>query len=507
MGRAAGRSWQGVTPQHPPSRRYARMRMLRLVMPVMVASALLASAASAATQQAAKDRFAGDAQGPRIVSAPSTAAASTVTGTVSAQKLGVSSNATAGSIARAAVDRYAGLLGVSNAGTQLRYAQATTDALGQRHVRFDQLAGSVPVYDGAVTVHLARGDALTGFTAGVSRATTGAASQPSLTADQARDVALGQVADAKLVHAPKLYVYTGVPFGSHPATLAWAVDVTSTTRPERKLVFVDAVSGQVADALNRTEFAKNRTIYNANGSTTTGSFARGEGDPATGNRDVDAAYNNTGATYDYYANTFGRDSYDGAGAPLLSFVHYGVGYENAFWDGYEMVYGDGFAVNDVTAHELTHAVTERTAGLEYADQSGALNEAPSDMAGWDVDPGDSKMGEDLPIGAIRDMQNPGAYGQPSTASQYVCTSSDNGGVHTNSGIPNKVYANLVDTLGRGAAEQIRYRAQTTYLGPTSSFADARAAFVQAASDVGSDAGATGAAWDAQGVTASWQPGC
>ena len=115
------------------------------------------------------------------------------------------------------------------------------------------------------------------------------------------------------MQAPKLYVYTGVPFGSHPATLAWAVDVTSTTRPERKLVFVDAVSGQVADTLDRTEFAKNRTIYNANGSTTTGTFARGEGDPATGNRDVDDAYDWTGATYDYYASNFGRDSYDGAG--------------------------------------------------------------------------------------------------------------------------------------------------------------------------------------------------
>src|SRR3954447_10396489 len=506
MGRAAGRSWQGVTPRHPRSRRYARMRMLRLVMPVMV-FALLASAASAATHQAAKDRFVQDAQGARIVSAPSTAAASTVTGTVSAKKLGVSSNATAGSVARAAVDRYAALLGVSNAGTQLRYAQATTDALGQRHVRFDQLAGSVPVYGGAVTGRLARGDALTGFTAGVSRATTGAASQPSLTADQARDVALGQVAEAKLVHAPKLYVYTGVPFGSHPATLAWAVDVTSTTRPERKLVFIDAVSGQVAAALDRTEFAKNRTIYNANGSTTTGTFARGEGDPATGNRDVDAAYDWTGATYDYYASTFGRDSYDGAGAELVSFVHYGVGYQNAFWDGAEMVYGDGFAVNDVTAHELTHAVTERTAGLEYQDQPGALNESISDQAGWDVDPGDSTMGEDLPIGAIRDMRNPGAYGQPATASQYVCTTSDEGGVHTNSGIPNKVYANLVDTVGRAGAEQVRYRAQTTYLTPQATFADARAAFVSAASDVGVSATSVANAWQSQGVTATWQPSC
>jgi bacillolysin len=484
------------------------MRMLRLVAPAMAASAVLASAAPAAsTQQAAKDRFARDAQDARIVSAPTTAAASTVTGSVSATKLGVSPDATAGTVARAAVNRYAALLGVSNAGSQLRYAQAATDALGQSHVRFDQLAGDVPVYDGAVTVHLAKGDALSGFTAGISRATSGAASQPSLTAEQAQHVALAQVPDAKLVQAPKLYVYTGVPFGSHPATLAWAVDVTSTTRPDRKLVFVDAVSGRVAAALDRAEFAKNRTIYNANASTTTGTFARGEGDPATGNHDVDAAYDWTGATYDYYASNFGRDSYDDAGAELVSFVHYGVGYENAFWDGFEMVYGDGFAVNDVTAHELTHAVTERTARLEYQDQPGALNESISDQAGWDVDPGDSTIGEDLPIGAIRDMRNPGAYGQPATASQYDCTSSDNGGVHTNSGIPNKVYANLVDALGRSGAELVRYRAQTTYLGPNATFADARAAEEQAASDLGLNAAAVGDAWQAQGVTASWQPPC
>jgi Zn-dependent metalloprotease len=485
------------------------MRMLRLVVPALVASATVASAASAAsTQQAAQDRFARDAQGARIVSAPATTAASTVTGTVSAKRLGVASSASPGTAARAAVNRYASLLGVSSPTSQLRYADASTDALGQRHVRFDQVVGDVPVYDGAVTVHLARGaDNLTGFTAGVSHATAGAASQASVSADQARDVAPSQVADAKLVQAPRLFVYTGVPFGSHPATLAYAVDVTSTTQANRKLVFVDAASGQVTDALDRTEFAKNRTVYNANGSTTTGTFARGEGDPPTGNTDVDNAYDGTGATYDYYASNFGRDSYDGAGAELVSFVHYGVGYENAFWDGAEMVYGDGFAVNDVTAHELTHAVTERTAGLEYVDQSGALNESISDQAGWDVDPGDSTMGEDLPIGAIRDMRNPGAYGQPATASQYVCTSSDHGGVHTNSGIPNKVYANLVDALGRDGAEQVRYRAQTTYLGPNATFADARAAEQQAASDLGYSATTVGDAWQAQGVTASWQPSC
>ena len=484
------------------------MRMVRVVLPALLAWAALAPAASAAGQQASQDRFAREARGERIVSSPATAGASTATGTVTLKQLGVSSGAGAGSVARAAVDRYASTLGVADARAQLRYAGATTDALGQRHVRFEQVAGGVPVYDGLVTVHLARGaDALKGFTAGVTQSTSGAASQPSISADQARDVASAQVADARLVQAPRLVVYTGVPLGSRPATLSWAVDVSSKSRPDRKLVFVDAASGRVADALDRTEFAKNRTVYDANGSTTSGSFARGEGDPPTGDADVDGAYDFTGATYDYYASTFGRDSYDGAGAELVSFVHYGVGYENAFWDGFEMVYGEGFAVNDVTAHELTHAVTERTAGLEYQDQPGALNESISDQAGWDVDPGDSTMGEDLPIGAIRDMENPGAYGQPASASQYVCTSSDDGGVHSNSGIPNKVYANLVDSLGRGAAEQVRYRAQTTYLGPNATFADARAAEEQAATDLGVSATAVGAAWQAQGVTASWQPPC
>jgi bacillolysin len=484
------------------------MRNLCVVLTALLASAALAPAASAASQHASQDRFAQEARGERIVSSPATAGASTATGTVTLKQLGVSSAAGAGSVARAAVDRYAGLLGVADDRTQLRYAGTTTDALGQRHVRFEQVAGGVPVYDGLVTVHLARGaDALKGFTAGVSKSTSGAASQPSISADQARDVAAAQVADARLVQAPRLVVYTGVPLGSRPATLSWAVDVTSKSRPERKLVLVDAASGRIADTLERTEFAKNRTVYDADGSTTSGTFARGEGDPATGDTDVDSAYDFTGATYDYYASTFGRDSYDGAGAELVSFVHYGVGYENAFWDGFEMVYGDGFAVNDVTAHELTHAVTEHTAGLEYQDQPGALNESISDQAGWDVDPGDSTMGEDLPIGAIRDMRNPGAYGQPASASQYVCTSSDNGGVHTNSGIPNKVYANLVDSLGRGAAAQVRYRAQTTYLGPSATFADARAAEEQAATDLGISASAVGAAWEAQGVTPSWQPAC
>ena len=186
-------------------------------------------------------------------------------------------------------------------------------------------------------------------------------------------------------------------------------------------------------------------------------------------------------------------------------MHYGVGYENAFWDGAEMVYGDGFAVNDVTAHELTHAVTERTAGLEYQDQPGALNESISDQAGSDVDPGDTTMGEDLPIGAIRDMEQPRrlrAAGDGVAVRLHLQRRRRRAHQQRH---PEQGVREPGGHHGPRPAEQIRYRAQTVYLGPNATFADARAAEQQAASDLGYSSTSVGNAWQAQGVSASWQP--
>jgi Zn-dependent metalloprotease len=465
--------------------------------------ALIAVPAGAATTSTT--RFAGDAAGAQTLVRTADGAVSTAIGDVRAGTLGVRSGS-ATTVARAAVDRYASMLGLGS-GARLHQVASRSDADGTTVV-YDQMAGAVPVYDGRVLVRLDKAAAtVTSISSSVARTAPADAPAATISAATARALATDGIPDAAVNKGPDLVLYAGVPFGATPATLAYVTDVRSTSRPLRKLVVIDATTGRTIDVQDRLEHARNRTVYDAHNTEVSGTFARGEGDPATGDADVDGAYDGTGATYDYYASAFGRDSYDDAGAELISFVHFGVNYENAGWDGAEMIYGDGFAVDDVTGHELTHAVTERTAGLEYVDQSGALNEAISDMAGWDVDPGDSTMGEDLPIGAIRDMEDPGSYGQPATASQYVCTSADNGGVHTNSGIPNKVYANLVDTIGRAAAAQVRYRAQTTYLTPQSGFADARAAFVSAASDVGASATSVANAWQAQGVTATWQPPC
>ena len=140
--------------------------------------------------------------------------------------------------------------------------------------------------------------------------------------------------------------------------------------------------------------ARDREIYDTNSSSTLpGTLVRVEGGAATGDPDADAAYHYSGDTYDYFFNVHGRDSYDGAGATIISTVDYckpppapACPYANAFWNGTQMVYGAGFPVaDDVDAHELTHAVTEFTANLFYYMQSGALNESYSDIFGETVD--------------------------------------------------------------------------------------------------------------------------
>jgi Zn-dependent metalloprotease len=172
-----------------------------------------------------------------------------------------------------------------------------------------------------------------------------------------------------------------------------------------------------------------------------------------------------------------------------------------------MVYGDGDGVTfiplsgglDVIGHEMTHGVDQSTANLNYTYQSGALNESLSDVFGCFVEmygkPNKSttdkwNMGEDVYTpgtsgDALRSLANPKLYGQPDNMSGYVNTSSDNGGVHTNSGIPNKA-AYLIATnanVGIAKAEQIYYRALTVYLTSSSQFHDERVAVAQAAADL------------------------
>ena len=239
-----------------------------------------------------------------------------------------------------------------------------------------------------------------------------------------------------------------------------------------------------------------------------------------------------GVVYDYYKKTFNRNSYDNNGAVLTSTVHYDQNYDNAFWDGTEMVYGDGDGTMftalsggiDVIGHELTHAVTERTSNLMYQDEPGALNEAISDIFGTLIEfsykgsKGNYDIGEDVytpntPGDALRSMSDPTKYGDPDNYADRYTGTDDNGGVHTNSGIINKAayllaeggtsYGVTVPGIGRDKLGKIYYRANTTYFTESTTFSQARAALVQAAADLyGTDSpevNAVALAYDAVGV--------
>ncbi len=223
--------------------------------------------------------------------------------------------------------------------------------------------------------------------------------------------------------------------------------------------------------------------------------------------------------YDYYLNTHNRDSYNGKGAAVESVVHFDKNYNNAAWTGQYMIYGDGDGVTfselsgakDVIAHELTHAVTETSSNLVYENQPGALNESFSDVFGYFVDPDDWLMGEDIYTpkiagDALRSLSDPAKYDQPEHMNNYQnlpnTKAGDWGGVHINSGIPNKAAYNTIQKIGKAKAEKIYYRALTQYLTTNSQFVDAKKALVQSATDLygATEAAAVTEAWNAVGVT-------
>ena len=230
-----------------------------------------------------------------------------------------------------------------------------------------------------------------------------------------------------------------------------------------------------------------RTIYSArNEETLPGSIVRSEQDGPSGDPAIDEAFDGLGRTLDFYWSNFERNSIDDEGLPLDATVHYGDQYDNAFWDGSRMVFGDGdgelfnrFTIAvDVIGHELTHGVTEDEAGLIYAHQAGALNESLSDVFGSLIkqsEPGKLQTAEeaDWLIGAgllasgvqgvaLRSMKEPGtAYDdpvlgkdpQPEHMNHYAHTQRDNGGVHINSGIPNRAFYLAAKEIGGYAWEK------------------------------------------------------
>jgi Zn-dependent metalloprotease len=384
--------------------------------------------------------------------------------------------------ARNFVADHAGAFGLANASVGVSKLRTNVHA-GANFVRLNQTYAGVPVFGAQINVQLTEdGGGVQAVLSDVMRDTRlldrgDVPTTPALGAAQAlaaaradvaarRGLAPGQLSG---VGSPELYVWDPAVVGLEgPTRLVYQVVLEGPLAAQVKdAVMVDAHSGAAVYAYSLITDARDREIRDANniGRIPTAAVRR-EGQPATGIRDADEAYDFLGHTYDFYLNEHGWDSFNGTGGRIISVVRLPI--ENAYWDGTLTAFGTGFTADDVVAHEFTHGVTEYTSDLVYFGFSGAINESFSDMWGEWVDLSNGAgsdgagarwyVGEDIRLGgtsgtgaqgnAIRNMKDPTEFGDPDRLSspllRSVISAADNGGVHSNSGIGNKLAYLITD---------------------------------------------------------------
>ncbi len=429
------------------------------------------------------------------------------------------------------------------------------DNVGGVHYRYNELYKQLPVEYGVYNIHSKDGyvqSANGEYYSGIEIAAT-----PALTKDAAFQKALQAVPSNHY----KVNSKTGLTEMKDAGTLlilpvnsdyllAYKFDIYSLSPLKRVYIYIDANTGKVIKEINRIETTDSHgtatTAYSGTVTMTTDSINANsfrlyadkgfsgihtmnlntgtDYTVATEFTDADNIWNATNidqyaydahfgseATYDFYMQRFARNSYDNAGASINAYVHYSTGYVNAFWDGTEMTYGDGDGAGnypltslDIVGHEITHAVTEHTAGLIYSDESGALNESFSDCFGVTIDyfknPTTANFleGDQINVNGIpfRNMGNPNQYSNPDTYNGTYWNAPNE--VHNNSGVQNYWYYLLcmggsgtndlgdvytINPIGMDDASAIAFRSLTVYLTPNSQYADARFYSIQAADDL------------------------
>ncbi len=470
---------------------------------------------------------------------------------------------------------------------ELRLVATTQDQLGFTHQKFQQYYRGVEVDGCSYTTHAKNGvvQHMTGYFRAIDNINMSLVMPARTAFERALDyvnasdyawqesTSLGDVDGYEkprgdLVIVPDLKQIA-------PARLAYKFDIYAASPLYRAEVYIDAQTGQFIkenDKLCHADVnASGASLYNGNVSFLADSYngsyrlrqaANGiqtfdmnngtnynnASDVTDSNTDFNgnatAVQAHWGAenTHEYFLSKHGRDSYNGSGATIRSYVSYSSNYVNAFWDGSRMTYGDGNGTSygplvalDIVGHEISHGVIQFSADLVYSYESGALNESFADIFGESVEnfatgTNDWYMGTDIGIGgsgALRSMSNPNAFGDPDTyqGSYWHTASSDNGGVHINSGVQNKWFYILtvgesgtndkgdsysVSGIGMDKAAAIAYRNLATYLSRNSQFSDARAGAIQAATDLygagSAEVIATTDAWYAVGVGAAYDGG-
>lgn len=462
------------------------------------------------------------------------------------------------------------------------------DESDMAHTRVQQVFKGVPVLGGEAIVHLNRDGSFDGLTVDlVRRIDPQLAVKPTIERDAAISYAVAEHGGSEvLTESPQADLF--VLRENRRDHLVYRVELhreDGTEHTAIPIIFVDAHTGKTIMEYNNLQTASGTSLYSGtqtintsgSGSTyymedltrkigtfdmrnTTGSTYRftdadNNWTSATQKAGVDAHWGSA-ATYDFFKNSYGRNGIDGAGGPgyytaatssttklISSVVHYGTNYNNAYWNGSYMTYGDGdnstfkpLVSLDVAAHEMTHGITERTAGLVYSGESGALNEAISDIFGAMVErskKGESsattnmwRIGEEIYTpatsgDALRYMDNPHqasnggftADDDPDHYTERYTGTADNGGVHINSGIVNKMFHLLakggthhkggsMTGIGPDKAAAIVYRALTSYMTSSTNFAGARTAMENATTALGytaTDLTAVKQAWYLVGV--------
>ena len=467
--------------------------------------------------------------------------------------------------------------GLKNPKKNLKQKDTEKDSLGMTHVRFNQTVKGVPVEGAEVVVHYSENDELIS----VNGSHFPEVAESSIDVTPSVSVVKAVQSAQKAVDAPEKLEYDPVsevviyPFEGENH-LAYKVNVNFLgEKPGNWFVFVDAKSGEVIDQYNAIMHAddihqsvgtgvlggqrkihttkdkepKQGTTFSLSDESHEGlegiyTFDANDGEILTNNsaswKDeylhpaVDAHYNSE-QVYEYFHDEHDRNSLDDNGMAIISYVHYGDNYNNAFWNGRQMTYGDGdgsFMVPlsaglDVAAHEMTHGVISNSANLQYRFESGALNESFADIFGTLVDADDWEVGEDI-MGpdakedgrvSLRSLSDPSKYpvnadyvpygnGEgkyPSHMDEFydLPRSLDNGGVHINSSITNHAAYLIGEEIGKEKLGQIFYRALTVYLTPTSNFSEARKLIVQSAVDIygegSAEAAATANGFDSVGI--------
>lgn len=441
------------------------------------------------------------------------------------------------------------IFNLKDAVNSFKAAKLEKDDLGFTHVKLNQIINGVPVQGKEVIVHYDKNGVVTAVNGEVESSITSltALGNRTVSSEEAVGIAKAQFKFDALTETPKaedqVIIKDGAAYGVYKVNIRFSEQTIGNYS-----VYVEKTSGKVLDTQDNIKYAgavtgtgtlvngqsKSLNLYYTGttyqmkdttkamtGTINTYTENNGTTQPGTlitsssttmSDRAGNSAHYYAGVVYDFYKNIFNRNSIDNAGMSIISSVHYSSAYNNAFWDGSQMVYGDGDGSQftylsgdlDVVGHEMTHGVTERTANLTYSYQSGALNESMSDVLGvlietydkynvkgggtWTFNSADWVVGDDVYTpgtsgDALRSLANPTLYNQPANMSGYVNTTSDNGGVHTNSGIPNKAAYLVAQSIGNEKTARIYYRGLTTYFTSSTDFTGARSGLIQAATDL------------------------